>query len=59
MGMQTIVRRDGDRRVRVLMAIVSSLVLGLSLAACSKCDIPTWRSSSPAAPQSCHEGPAG
>jgi hypothetical protein len=58
-GMLTEVRRNGDRRVRFIMAIVSSLALGLSLAACSKCDIPTWRHDSPAGPQSCHDGPSG
>jgi hypothetical protein len=52
---------SGDRRVRLLvrpfLAIVSSLALGLSLAACSKCDVPTWHRDSPTAPQSCHDGP--
>jgi hypothetical protein len=43
--------------VRPFLAIVSSLALGLSLAACSKCDVPTWRHDSPTAPQSCHDGP--
>jgi hypothetical protein len=60
--MRTKVRGSGDRRVRLFirpfLAIVSSLALGLSLAACSKCDVPTWRHDSPTAPQSCHEGPA-
>jgi hypothetical protein len=54
-------RGRGDRRVRLLvrpfLAIVSSLALGLSLAACSKCDVPTWHRDSPTAPQSCHDGP--
>jgi hypothetical protein len=57
------VRGNADRRVRLLvrpfLAIVSSLALGLTLAACSKCDVPTWRHDTPTAPQSCHEGPAG
>jgi hypothetical protein len=67
--MLTDVRRDGDRRVRFgraefrgarfLVTIVSSLALGLSLAACSKCDIPTWRHDSADGPQSCHDGPSG
>jgi hypothetical protein len=43
--------------VRPFLAIVSSLALGLSLAACSKCDVPTWHRDSPTAPQSCHDGP--
>jgi hypothetical protein len=55
--MRTKLRGSGDRRVRLLMAIVSSLALGLSLAACSKCDVPTWHRDSPTAPQSCHDGP--
>jgi hypothetical protein len=57
--MLTNVRRHGDRRVRLIMAIVSSLALGLSLAACSKCDIPTWRHDSADGTQSCHDGPSG
>jgi len=57
--MWTKVRGNADRGVRLLMAIVSSLALGLTLAACSKCDVPTWRHDTPTAPQSCHEGPAG
>jgi hypothetical protein len=57
--MRTVVRRDRDRRVRLFVTIISSLFLGLSLAACSKCDVPTWRSNSPTGPQSCHDGPAG
>jgi hypothetical protein len=59
--MQTRVSADGSRRKRLLMRrclpIVASLLLGLSLAACSKCDVPTWHRDSPTAPQSCHDGP--
>jgi hypothetical protein len=40
------------------LPIVASILLGLSLAACSKCDVPIWHRDSPAAPQSCHDGPA-
>jgi hypothetical protein len=57
--MLTNVRHHGDRRVRFVLAIVSSLALGLSLAACSKCDIPTWRHDSADGTQSCHDGPSG
>jgi hypothetical protein len=52
--MQTIVQFAGDRTLR-LLAVVA---FGLALGACSKCDVPTWRHDSPAAPQSCHDGPA-
>jgi hypothetical protein len=55
--MQTGLGAGGGRRARLLMAIISSLLLGLSLTACSKCDVPTWRPNSPTAPQSCHDGP--
>jgi hypothetical protein len=40
------------------LAIVAALLLGLSLSACSKCDVPTWHPDSPTAPQSCHDGPS-
>jgi hypothetical protein len=52
--MRTIVQFAGDRTLR-LLAVVA---FGLALGACSKCDVPTWRHDSPAAPQSCHDGPA-
>jgi hypothetical protein len=52
--MRTIVQLAGDRTLR-LLAVVA---FGLALGACSKCDVPTWRHDSPAAPQSCHDGPA-
>jgi hypothetical protein len=45
------------RPFRLLMVTALSLALGFSLAACSKCDVPTWHRDS--APQSCHDGPAG
>jgi hypothetical protein len=56
--MWTTVRLNGDRCVRCVMTIVAALALGLSLAACTKCDIPTWHPNSPPGQQSCHEGPA-
>jgi hypothetical protein len=52
--MRTIQRAAGARSFR-LFAIAA---FGLALAACSKCDVPNWRHDSPAAPQSCHDGPA-
>jgi hypothetical protein len=53
--MRTIQRAAGARSFR-LFAIAA---FGLALAACSNCDVPTWqRHYSPAAPQSCHDGPA-
>jgi hypothetical protein len=38
--------------------LLAVAAFALALAACSKCDVPTWRHDSPAAPQSCHDGPA-
>jgi hypothetical protein len=34
------------------------IALAQALAACSKCDMPTWRHDTPAAPQSCHDDAA-
>src|SRR6516162_3291702 len=48
--MRTMVSAKGGRRVRRVVMIVASLLLGLSLAACSKCDVPTWHRDSPTAP---------
>jgi hypothetical protein len=59
--MRTGLGAGGGRGSRLLMArplaIVCALLLGLSLTACSKCDVPTWRPNSPTTPQSCHDGP--
>jgi hypothetical protein len=52
--MLTIKHALGGRSFQ-LLAIAA---FALALAACSKCDVPTWRHDSPAAPQSCHDGPA-
>jgi hypothetical protein len=52
--MRTIQRAAGARSFR-LFAVAA---FGLALVACSKCDVPNWRHDSPAAPQSCHDGPA-
>jgi hypothetical protein len=52
--MRTIRRAFGGRAFQ-LLAIAA---FGLALAACSKCDVPTWRHDSPATPQSCHDGSA-
>jgi hypothetical protein len=51
---RTIAHIAGDRTLRFLAVVA----FGLALGACSKCDVPTWRHDSPAAPQSCHDGPA-
>jgi hypothetical protein len=60
-SMQTGLSASGGRGSRPLMtrplAILAALLLGLSLTACSKCDVPTWHPNSPTAPQSCHDGP--
>ena len=60
--MRTRVLPDGVRRARRLtprpFAVIASLLVGLSLTACSKCDVPTWHHDSPVAPQSCRDGPA-
>jgi hypothetical protein len=48
-------RRGGDRMFRLLVAVGFGLMLG----ACSKCDMPTWHSSSTGMfPVACHEGPS-
>jgi hypothetical protein len=52
--MTTTARTAGRRGLR-LLAIAA---FGLALAACSKCDMPTWHQDSAPAPQSCHDGPA-
>jgi hypothetical protein len=51
---RTIAHIADDRTLRFLAVVA----FGLALGACSKCDVPTWRHDSPAAPQSCHDGPA-
>jgi hypothetical protein len=51
--MRTTIMRTAGRRSLRLLAIAA---FGLALAACSKCDMPTWRHDAPA-PQSCHDGP--
>jgi hypothetical protein len=51
--MRTIKRTAGGRGLQ-LIAIVA---FGFALAACSKCDVPTWRHDTAPAPQSCHDGP--
>jgi hypothetical protein len=47
-------RRGADRVFRLLVAVGFGLMLG----ACSKCDMPTWHSSTGTAPVACHEGPS-
>jgi hypothetical protein len=42
------------RSATVLAAILG---LGLTLGACSKCDVPTWQPGQ-TGPKSCHDGPA-
>ncbi|MBV1700069.1 MAG: hypothetical protein KGQ47_17175 [Hyphomicrobiales bacterium] len=43
----------------IAVRLVAVAALGLSLAACSKCDVPDfWHHDTPATPQSCHDGPA-
>lgn len=41
-----------------ILRLVVVLGFGLTLAACSKCDVPTWMPPVPGqAPQTCHDGP--
>jgi hypothetical protein len=49
--MSNAARIAADRLLRLLMLVG----FGLALAACSKCDMPTWRHDT--APQSCHDDP--
>jgi hypothetical protein len=39
-----------------LVRLAIALSCGLTLGACSKCDVPTWMPN-PAAPHACHNGP--
>ena len=39
-------------RARTIVAL--AITVGLMLGACTKCDVPTWPSSQPGAPASCH-----
>jgi hypothetical protein len=50
-----IMARTAGRPSLRLFAVAA---FGLALAACSKCDMPTWHHDSAPAPQSCHDGPA-
>jgi hypothetical protein len=52
LGLMRTIRHVVGRGCFRLLAIAA---FGLGLAACSKCDVPTWRHDSPAAPQSCHD----
>jgi len=48
------IARVVGRRTLRLVVIAGFAV---SLAACDKCSVPTWRHDTPAAPQSCHDDP--
>jgi hypothetical protein len=52
--MRAIGQNAADRCSRLVMAAI----LGLTLGACSKCDVPFWRHDAPAVPASCHDGPS-
>jgi len=43
--------RAGGRLLRTFVVVACAL----TLAACDKCQMPTWRHDTPAAPQSCHD----
>jgi hypothetical protein len=49
--MPKIARIACDRLPRLLVVVG----FALTLAACDKCFMPTWRHDTPAAPQSCHD----
>jgi len=47
-----------ERGARAVAVIAAILGLGLSLGACSKCDVPDWlHKNFPQGPQSCHDTP--
>jgi len=52
-----IVRIAPQRRALPLVVLIALVGLGLTLGACSKCDVPNLLPHQ-AGPQSCHDGPS-
>ncbi len=52
-----IVRITPQRRALPLVMLIALVGLGLTLGACSKCDVPNLLPHQ-AGPQSCHDGPS-
>jgi len=52
-----IMRIAPQRRARPVVMLIALVGLGLTLGACSKCDVPNLLPHQ-AGPQSCHDGPS-